>query len=120
MCFKIKNNAKPWAQRKVYKRLQLRTNGYLYSPIYDTTPWQPGIRRCSNGPGYYEERAEHGIYVYKTYNDACVDRWEWGSQVVVELSVDPKDFLHTDGKSQATYKKVYMPLKQPEITFYDA
>lgn len=118
MCFNIDPKAKPWRNQRAWKRLKLYDNGRLASPFYSHYQWSTGINRMDRGATYYvtlygDAVAMHGIYVYKTKKQAllrvCHD------EVVVRLRVDSKDFLHTDGKDQATYRKVELVENQPYI-----
>jgi len=123
MCFRISERARPWKQRYVWKVLELKKGGVLGGPYYAGLEWQPGMVKAK-GNEWWSSRdvvsgvARHGIYVFKTEAEARREQRRWDCVVIVKLRVDPKDFLYTDGKAQATYKKVRLLEKQDEIEFY--
>jgi hypothetical protein len=114
MCFTIDENAKSWKQAYAWKILYYDPfTEYLYSP-FKGNRWRKGsyfiAQRTSTCRKTYEGvlKAEKGVYVFKTKNLAR----QYGitsDEVILKVKVDPEDFLFTDGKGQATYKKVYLP-----------
>jgi len=123
MCFLIDDDATAPIQWTAWKVLILK-GGYLYSPYNPSqkggSDWTAGaaIQR-SGGKTRWGVFAESGIYVYLNERVALDDARYHYNGVVVEVAVDPKDWLYTsrDG-SQATYDKVRVKVKQPYIDWY--
>jgi len=123
MCFHIQVDAKPWTKRIVYKVLE----GKSRNKVKFESPFQQKEYRLGRTERVEENavfsgqftrsgRANAGLYVYGTLKEAIADAkrngpFEWNdTTVVVACKVSPRDFLYTDGSTQATYRAI-TPMK---------
>jgi hypothetical protein len=130
MCFRINRNAKPWKQTIVFKVVKKTASGRLVSPDrygsagkqYVTgrrahiKPYQEILSEDSwdkNDDGTPVQKTSAGIYVNKSLTAArryAKMHGHNGSHKVIEMTVDPADFLysampdHRDYKGSATYR----------------
>jgi hypothetical protein len=115
MCFVISKNAKPWARQYVYK-VVYRDGSDKWESLYYSGKFRKGKvfrssarkRNTSDTEGVFggtcPARAKAGLYVYSTLKRALASAI-YSDWCVVRFKVDPADFLFTDGKSTATYRK---------------
>lgn len=139
MCFMIDIAAT--APRKKYGYKVVRLKGHEVRSLYKNSfRWQTGVNWPRNYEGRidrtlrrgdfstsecgYESFACRGIYVYLNREHA-LSRIREGldkSLVLLKVELDPEDWLYSSvsGEAQcvATYRKVSVPEKQPQIEWY--
>lgn len=142
MCFMINPQAKRPRQRKAYKVARLHNNGVVTSPVMNAYKWHTGEHRIAKTARTESEYirgnqfAAAGFYVLHNKADAIKERDKWNKShanvfgdnpfVVLELEVEPKDWLHSNDPVidisnrglVSTYRKVTVPEKQPDIEWY--
>jgi hypothetical protein len=102
---------------QVYKVVRRDDYGVLHSPYHDHFIWNIGKRytirskvtKTKSGHSSKTDIAQAGFYVYLTKRGAAsCSALCWGDGRVIELEVNPKDFLFQgfDRGKVATYRKV--------------
>lgn len=140
MCFLIDRKAKRPTQKKVFKVVKINPHTKLvHSPIKINTFWNqksiikiPKNARCSKLSYDYSAYriSASGIYVFlnrREAEDIAIERGE--EYVVLELDVNPKDWIHTSEFAgagigtckkglAATYRRVKVSPRQNYIRWY--